>query len=425
MLSLSARMNTAGARPQASAHSRFWPLPTAASRLRARAARGLYVLINGWLAIIARLLWPRGRPASAASILIFRTGHIGDVTCALPAMRAVREAYPRARITLLTSTGRVESPGALELLDGVDWIDEIDAYQSSEVESLRGILAFAKRLRRRRFDLWVNLSGNLIQPLAELKYMMFAKLVGPRWARGWCIDSLPVFAQAQSENHLFENEVERCLTIVRRFGFNPANIEFGLPRPDQVVARIDELQAGLALDRFAVLAPGAKRSTNRWPAANFVEVGRNLRARGLKVVVLGGEADRSQCMEIARGTGVGAVSLAGELTLAESCEILRRCLLVICVDSGVQHLASAVGTRCISLFSFWQMRGKWHPYGEWNIVLQKRVPCHTCLLETCPHQNRCMRLIQTHEVLYHVAGALADSSSGSRAGQRAETRTAH
>ena len=73
----------------------------------------------------------------------------------------------------------------------------------------------------------------------------------------------------------------------------------------------------------------------------------------------------------------------------------------------MQHLASAVGTPCISIFSAWQMPGKWYPYGEQNVVLRKWVPCHTCLLETCPYDNRCIKLVATDEVIAAADAKLA------------------
>ena len=124
------------------------------------------------------------------------------------------------------------------------------------------------------------------------------------------------------------------------------------------------------------------------------------------VVLIASGAEADLCKELALQIGPRANSFAGELSLPESIELLRRCRLLICVDSGVQHLAAAVGTPCISLFSFWQMRGKWHPYGSRNLVLQKWVPCHTCLLEFCPNDNRCMKAIGVEEVARHAAQML-------------------
>jgi len=91
-------------------------------RAQALLLTGLYECVNGFLHAIALLLWPRRRPVFAERVCVFRIGHIGDIVCALPAIRSVRRAYPNARLTLFTSPGPT-GPGAVELLPGNDWID--------------------------------------------------------------------------------------------------------------------------------------------------------------------------------------------------------------------------------------------------------------------------------------------------------------
>ena len=356
------------------------------------------------------MLWPRARPHSAEKVLVFRIGQIGDITCALPALRAVRRTYPAAHLTLLTSTGRVNSPGAVELLDGVDWIDEIFAYGADDIATYPGRWRLAMALRRRRFDVWVNLSASLATPMRELRGMAFARLVGPRWARGWHVDTLNWGAQLQSEYMVFPGEVERCLDIVNGAGFPVEPVEFGLSRSEKVQSRVDTLLSTEGVADWVAIAPGGKRATNRWPAERFATVGAVLAARGAGVLLLGGAAEEAECARIAASIGPAARSFAGRLTLPESCEVLRRCRFAVCIDSGVQHLAAAVGTPSISLFSFWQMRGKWRPYGDENVVLQKWVPCHTCLLDRCPYDNRCMKAIAVDEVTKHAGEILALSS---------------
>jgi len=373
----------------------------------------LYKCVNALLRGLAILLWPRRRPTSAERVCVFRIGHIGDVVCALPAIRSVRRAYPNAHLTLLTSPGPT-GPGVAELLPGNDWINELRVYYSGDIESLAQRRKLLRELRARRFDVWIDLPNDLSSISRQFRDMTFAWMAGARWARGWCINTIRLAAQAQSEHLQFSNEVDRTLDIVKRAGIPITEIDFGLPRLPTVQARIDELlQAkGLQSILLVAIAPGAKRSTNHWPAERFAEVGRRLADSNSAVVLIAGGAEANLCEGLALQIGAHAHSFAGELSLPESIELLRRCRLLICVDSGVQHLAAAVGTQCISLFSFWQMRGKWHPYGSRNVVLQKWVPCHTCLLEDCPHENQCMRSIEVKEVVQHATKMIGTNISG-------------
>ena len=369
-------------------------------RIQAAAMSASYQAINAVLRGSAFLLWPGRRPSAANRVCVFRIGNIGDIVCALPAIRLVRLAYPGAHLTLLSSPGRKGMPGAAEVLDGVEWIDELRIYYTDGIDTHSKRASLLREMRARRFDVWIDIPNNLTTISRQFRDMLFTRMAGARWARGWRIDTLAWAAQAQSERLRFANEVDRTINAVRRMGFANGEIDFALPRPAPVRKRIDDVMQPLILptERLIAMAPGAKRSTNLWFPDRFAQVGQELSDRGYAILLIGGQSDAEMCAAIAAQIGSQAQSFAGELSVAESCEMLRRCRLVVCLDSGVQHLASAVGTPCLSLFSFWQMRGKWHPHGGSNTVIQKWVPCHTCLLEQCPHGNLCMREISAAEV---------------------------
>src|ERR1700694_4782394 len=94
-------------------------------RIAALMAAASYRAVNGFLRAAAFLLWPRARPSSAERVCVFRIGNVGDIACVLPALRAVRQAYPTAHFTLLTSPGAAGMPGAADVLEGAAWIDEL------------------------------------------------------------------------------------------------------------------------------------------------------------------------------------------------------------------------------------------------------------------------------------------------------------
>jgi len=222
-------------------------------------------------------------------------------------------------------------------------------------------------------------------------------------------------AQAQSETLAFPTEVERLVGLLARAGIAAGEINFAIPRSDDDRRSIDDLLNGAARAArlLVALAPGAKAPPNRWPSERFIEVGRRLAGRGLAVLVMGGDADRSLCEEIASALGGGALNLAGRTSLAQSCELLSRCALLVCNDSGVQHLAAAVGTPCVSLFSRRDFRGKWRPYGAQHVVIDKWVECHTCFLNQCPVGNRCINLIEVDEVVAAAERVLASTGASS------------
>jgi ADP-heptose:LPS heptosyltransferase len=359
-----------------------------------------YRFANHFLEIIRKFLWIRKRPIQATRVCIYKIGNIGDIVCAIPSMFRIRQAYPNSHLTLLTSPGNRGMLGAKELLADADWLDEIIVYYSDEIDNKKKTIKWLRDLRKKKFDAWIELPNDLVTMKSTIRNMLLARFACKNWAYGWRINTIKWATRAQSEYLSFPNEVERNLSILARAGINGADRNFPLPIKKSHRQFVDSLfqNNGLKDSSLAALAPGAKRSTNLWPLDRFAEVGDYLVANGFQVLLLGGKNDEVLCQQIVDRMRRGGVNLAGKSSLLETSEILKRCQLLVCNDSGVQHLSSAVKTPCISIFSYRDMKGKWRPYGDQNIVLQKWVECHTCYLESCPHDNECINLIQVGEV---------------------------
>jgi ADP-heptose:LPS heptosyltransferase len=337
----------------------------------------------------------------ARNACLYRNGNLGDIICALPAMKAVRDAYPNAKLTLVSSPGKRGMPGAQELLSGAPWLDDLIVYYAEDIATRQQRVSLIKQLRQKKFDIWIELSQDLTTLRTVFRNMLVARLAGAHWAYGWRISTIRWAAHAQSEYKTFPNEVVRLIHALEACGISAQEHHFPLPLNDQHASAVDAVLNGFVPSGIApvAIAPGAKRSLNRWPLERYAEVALALSQGGFFVVFVGGPGEEEACQRLASRVGPRALSLAGRLSTLESCEALRRCAFVICNDSGVQHMAAAVSTPCISIFSFWQLRGKWRPYGPRHVVLQKDVPCHTCYLEECPRDNLCVKKVETSEVL--------------------------
>ncbi len=154
----------------------------------------------------------------------------------------------------------------------------------------------------------------------------------------------------------------------------------------------------------AILAPGAIYGpANRWPADRFMALGRALAARGLAVLVCGGEADRAVCDEVAAGIP-GAASRAGATSLGEQAALCERAALVVSNDSGLAHLAAAVGAPTVALFG--STSSSWTaPLGTRVRVVQRAPVCAPCFQRTCAIGTVCLTRIEVAHVL-HAADAL-------------------
>lgn len=371
-------------------------------RLAARFLLCLYSTLNAGVAFCRWLLWPGSRPSSASAVCVYRIGNVGDTICAYPAISAIRQEYSRAKIVLLTSPGRRGLPGARDVFSGVSWIDEIVEYFPDEIRSARSLFQFLAKLRRYRFDVFIVLPNDVEKFRVVIRNMVFARMIGAKWAGGWTIGTILLAVQQQSELIVFPNEVERRLADLRRCGIAAPKAEFRLPVPGGTDDQIDSILAGAnvpAGSRFIALAPGAKRPANRWPLERFAEVGCEMVKRGYHVLILGSASERNDSETIRRSIGEACTNLSGLTDIAGSLALLDRCCLLICNDSGLQHAASAVDTPCVAVFSARDMWGKWRPHHPRSIMLRKKVPCHTCFVHDCPNKGLCLTEITSMEVI--------------------------
>src|SRR5579872_4936143 len=232
--------------------------------LEAYIAAVLYGLVNSSLRGLRLLLWLRRRPSNPQRICIYRTGFIGDTVVALPAMRAIRTAYPRAHLTLLTSPVDGKFPGANELLANSELFDEVRVYLNSEVTGLRNRVAFVRLMRHYRFDIWIDLPQELAGPIGHLRNLLFARLTGAKWGYGWgFVTTMRLWLKAQAEFLKFPNEVERLLKIVRDAGISAGHeVVFPIQISSKEELSIDRLLAGVAHQMIAI-APEIGRASCR------------------------------------------------------------------------------------------------------------------------------------------------------------------
>lgn len=373
------------------------PLATAADRALSGA--------NALLASAARAAWPGPAPRAPERVCVWRTGNVGDVVCALPALAAVRHRWPEAQLTLLTSPGAPGAPGARELLADAPWIDDLWVYHPGDLAPR----SFAAALAARRFDALVRLPQNMSSPRRELRDLAFLRgLARVPWARGFGVGGLRWLSRgagrALARGRELAHESRRLLDLVADAVGRVDGAEFPLPIDDAVRAEAERLlgERGAGLGALLCVAPGAKRDTNRWPAERFAEIARRWTARGLPVAVVGGPGEGALGARVASAAGPLAADLCGRSSLLASAALFQRSAAVVSNDSGALHLAAAVGTPVVSPFTARDAAGRWFPLRRpgrpAHAVLRREPPCSPCWVERCPHDNRCLTEISTEEV---------------------------
>jgi ADP-heptose:LPS heptosyltransferase len=343
-------------------------------------------------------------------ILVFRTGHLGDAVIALPALWAIRDAFPDATIALLSNQVPNSSAiPAMSVLPKQGLIDEWIGYPAHKME--RGSLATTAKLifdlRKRRFDcvfymmMRVRTAAQIRRDARFFKLAGIDRLFGFQFAKANC---LPLDCGYPSP--IMERDAEYLLNCVRSSGIviaGDAVEKTDLILNDDEVAAADQWiechVGGTNADRRMIgIAPGSKWTSKMWSVERYIQVAKDLvNDRGIFPVIVGGEEDREAGQQIVNACKVGAVA-AGSLSVRETAALLSKCSMYLGNDSGPMHLAAAVGTPCVSMFAAIDWAGSWEPFGDGNINFRRNVECEGCRTPVCPNDNLCLQRISTEEV---------------------------
>ena len=357
---------------------------------------------------IEKLLFRRLKNNKPKNILIYRIGNIGDIVCSIPSFIAIREYFPKAKITLLSSPGRCGAVGAKELVKDSWYLDGLRIYHIEDINSFSKKVKFLKELRKENYDLFVTLPKNLIKFTTLVRNMIFAKLIGVSFAIGFKLRIIRLFNKIRLKNGLLTKEVEALLKILNEDGVKNKEVKYDFPISGRDKARVEELLQSGRADAFAkggnrsplvVIHPWAKRSTNRWPIERFIEVGQYLNVKYNAGIIITGNSKEAEKAEVFKRTIGGNVLIAaGKLTLLQTAELLKRCHLLVSNDTGIVHIASAVNLPIAAVFSARDIPGRWYPWGDRNIVLREVVDCEGCFKEHCDILD-CLKNINTDEVI--------------------------
>ncbi|MBU1888342.1 MAG: lipopolysaccharide heptosyltransferase II, partial [Candidatus Omnitrophica bacterium] len=333
-------------------------------------------------------------------ILIIRTDRIGDLVLSTPMITATRTVFPDAYIALMVSSQ------TREIVSGNPYINEVIVYDKiSKHRRFLKTFLFANWLKGKRFDLALVLHStvrvNIICYLAGIP-----QRVG--YARGK-MDLLLTHKLEYTKRFGEKHEVEYSLDVLRSLGVKAEASSLVMPLKENVFKEADSLlfESGLKKDeRFVVISPGASCVSRIWPSANFARLADILKERfGLSIVLVSGH-DEVKIGEKVRGLmNSKPIFLCGRTSLSVLAAILKRASLLISNDSGPVHIACAVETPVISIFSR-KEKGlspmRWGPYGERNAIVHKDVGCVKCLAHNCNKGFLCLYSITVDEILEKV-----------------------
>jgi ADP-heptose:LPS heptosyltransferase len=345
-------------------------------------------------------------------LAVLRANAIGDYLVSLPALEALRAAYPQAELVLLGSgwhagflAGR---PGPVDRCVPVP--PTVGVRDDRPPAHRATVDQFFARMQTERFDLAVQLQGG------GCHSNPFVRRLGARVTAGsQAPDAPPLDRTVPYTGH--QHEIHRFLEVAGLVGATPVTLE---PRLQVTAADRAEAAAALAEDDrpLVVLHPGANDPRRCWPVDRLAVVGSELARKGARLAVVGTAAEQPLADRLLATLDGDAADFTGRLGLGGLAGLLVQATLLVGNDSGPRHLAAAVGTAtvavhwCVGLGSYGPLyRARHRAPTAW------RLHCPVCGANGLQHDCRSSHAasfvadVTTEEVLAEALDLLASETA--------------
>lgn len=327
-------------------------------------------------------------------ILIIHTAFIGDIVLSTPLIKKLRDTYPKAEITYLTT------PVGASILRNNPHLNHIIEYDKrGEHKGIKGFWAIAKKLKMEAYNL-------VITPHRYLRSTFLTFLTGAPIRKGYDSAAASFLYNERVHYDKSKHEVEKLLSFVpkdegKRYEIEIFPTELEVEKVDKLLEKRRE--------KVVVVAPGSKWFTKKWPLEYFNRVIKELEKReDTTVVVVGGKEEMFFNMPLANTT----IDLRGKTTLLELAEVIRRADIVLTNDSSPIHIASAFpNVRILALFGPTVEKFGFFPWSKNSEVFQvEGLECRPCSIhggDSCPKKHfKCMLDIKPEMVLERIESIL-------------------
>jgi len=379
---------------------------------------------------------PDIRQFEFSRILLIKPSAVGDVVHTLPVLEKLRRRYPKARIDWLLT------PENAGLVRGHPAISNILLFARKDfstdgrrLSAAAGMLGLIGEIRAARYEMVIDLHGQLRSGLFAIASeapvrIGFDRPVrrGPTTFQGKQLGNIPRHGWAGAREGswmaythripiptLDVHAVDRYLWVGKLLGFDDGAPVFNLPVSAEAEERIAGHLAAHAAPsrRLAILAPGTMWETKHWTAEGFAGVARGLVKEGFTPVLVGAKSDQGLSRAI-QAEAPGTTDFTGQTSLADAVALIRRAALVVTNDSGLMHIAAALGKPAISIFGPTNP-AQVGPYGQPESVVRLDLPCSPCnyrRLAQCPNSHACMRDLTVEMVMERIRDVLSGTTAG-------------
>jgi ADP-heptose:LPS heptosyltransferase len=338
-------------------------------------------------------------------ILIYRCGTLGDSIVSVPAINLLRKKFPDADYFLMTANHLDNKLWADTIFAEFEIFKDFITYNDYEYKYPWRLINVIKKIKSISPDLVIYLASEKNSIFKIIRDKLFFFMAGSS-------NFYPIFNNynknfISKKKNLYEYPRESVRFVAGLFdlGITDFKVQFNLPLKSKHRIKVDQLLKNLNLngnDKLIALCPWSKMQSKRWPLERFIAISEMLvKEFNVKIIIVGGKEDSEAISNLLTNNlfKENVFLLGGQLSVLESAELIRRCILYVGNDTGPMHLASAVQVPCVAIFSARAHKESWYPYGRKNIILRKEVECHNCGLEICiDNKIKCLTEIKVEEV---------------------------
>jgi ADP-heptose:LPS heptosyltransferase len=328
-------------------------------------------------------------------VVVFRALMLGDLLCATPALRALRRGWPQAHISLVGLPWARDLAARLPSLDGYIEFAGWPGLPEVPPPRLASRLRFLDEMCERRDDLAIQLHGS--GPVVNALVAAFGarRNAGFTSPGAWVPPADAASFTAWPEQG---SEVERLLTLTDHLGLPRQGLQLDFPLHD------DDRRAALPLLRaldgrpYVLIHAGSQLPSRRWPPERYAAVADALVRQGLAVCLSGSIAELDLTRGVAAAMHMPSTNWCGQTTLWTLGALVQEATLVLCNDTGISHIAAALGTPSVVVSSGGDAP-RWAPADTTrHQVLWHDLPCRPCALVHCPIGHPCAHAVQVSDV---------------------------
>ena len=325
------------------------------------------------------------------AFLIVRLGSLGDVVHAIPAVAALRHAYPAARIDWMVDPSYTELLG---LVPSVDTLIPVDPRSLGRRGQRAGFLRTIRDVRRTGYDAVFDLQGLLKSALLS-RAAGAAKTVG--FPRAHLREPAARFLYTHAPDPgAATHVIQKNLALLDAVGVSDRRVRFPVNIPR--TAAVQSVTARFAGRGFALINPGAAWPNKRWPADRFGASAMAIhRDFGLPSLVLWGPGEEGLAAEVVAASS-GTAEMSPPTTIIDLVGVARAARLMVSGDTGPLHIAAAVGTPIVALFGPTSPERN-GPWADDDVTLSQFPQCVCVYERQCRRASRCIDDIAVDDVV--------------------------